>query len=406
MNLYDKPVYRYSNSSQMRYFILLLFVCFGGGLFAQVTEKKNEGQSNKLKIAEPASNNQLNESVEMSPASSEEERREVDEDKIATGGFVGTSLPIPQPAQPASWKTFYMDQYKSSQANPDKRISEQKQGDLDAILNDMKRLHANTFEYNLLMYVHGNHDPSRFHYLKSAYALNPADPEIWPYMTSYYEMTGNQEEKRKFSAKIASSSLYGKVTYQWHQDLLSALDKGSVLLTNGNQDTYPLWALQSQGVRSDVMVIYLDLLHDDKYRKNVSKELGVSMDAAETSQYIKRILQQCAKPVYIASTVRKDALKGNNDLVLAGLAFRRGGDEATLLKAFWMDADKENLEGLWGAFSENQLKRNYLPALIKLYGIYTNEGNTEEAAKVKEVSLSIASKLGNRAKVEGYFSRE
>jgi hypothetical protein len=107
--------------------------------------------------------------------------------------------------------------------------------------------------------------------------------------------------------------------------------------------------------------------------------------------------------------LRKDVLKKLSDhsLTLTGIVFSKTSSEAVAnatLKKFWEEqADTGKMENLWGTTGENQYKRNYLPALVKLYGIYKIDGNDKEAAKVKSTALTIASKTGTLASVEKYF---
>jgi hypothetical protein len=109
--------------------------------------------------------------------------------------------------------------------------------------------------------------------------------------------------------------------------------------------------------------------------------------------------------VYLSSALDKTILKRfENQLILSGLTFRIGGDENTLLKEFWeKQVNQKGLKTTWGKGEENQLKRNYLPAIIKLYRIYKNGGNNKQAAEVKDSAMAIAAKLGMTNKIEAYF---
>lgn len=51
--------------------------------------------------------------------------------------------------------------------------------------------------------------------------------------------------------------------------------KNALLLTCGDNDTYPAWALQAKGIRKDVKVINLYLLQIKDYRNKIFAELGL-----------------------------------------------------------------------------------------------------------------------------------
>jgi hypothetical protein len=395
--------------------ILFCTPLFWGCAAAQQTEGNsgNAGTENKKNVERNELNNSVNPALNnTAPAEAEMKEESVmspDDYRTTTGGTaIQTSIPVPQPERAVSWYDFYLDQYNAAVRNLEKEISSARRSELTDVLNEMKNYHSNTYEYNLLMYIDGQHNKGRYNYLKKAWEIDPTRKEALPYLAAYNELIGDLTERNKFSKSIATSTLYGKVVYAWHRDLLAPLEKNAVLITQGDEDTYPGWALQAnEGFRTDVKIVYLDLLQDAEYRKRLATELGItSLPAEGTDDQIRALCNITARPVYVSTTVRKDVLKEmeGKTLVLSGLAFKVGGSQDEMLNQFWQKADKRAIKDYWGTSVENQMKKNYLPALIRLYAIFTIQGESDKAKEVKETALAIAAKNSMSKQVEKYFA--
>jgi Protein O-mannosyl-transferase TMEM260-like/Tetratricopeptide repeat len=135
-----------------------------------------------------------------------------------------------------------------------------------------------------------------------------------------------------------------RVARNFGYNMLAPLDKNAVLLTNGDNDTFPLWYIQEvEGFRKDVRVANLSLMRTNWYikqLKNYPPKIPLTLSDSEidrlapfrdkdgkvwqTNEYVVYDMigaNNWRRPLYIAVTV-PDQMGLERRLVLEGLVFR------------------------------------------------------------------------------------
>jgi hypothetical protein len=223
-------------------------------------------------------------------------------------------------------------------------------------------------------------------------------------------------------------------------NMLSGCEKNAILFTNGDNDTYPLWYLQTvEGIRPDIKIINLPLLNTDfyisqlqqkyklfpdnsdvfipeKFRPSIiDSSITINIDGSESSENLKikytgrsfgsknGILPQdkalislleknsWQRPVYFALTVSKDNTVGLGDyLSTTGMIQKLQpveGDsvmyqelEENLLNRYRYRSFND--PGVYSCGTTNMLFNNYRLLFLMLSQYYLNKGDKAKARQI------------------------
>lgn len=307
--------------------------------------------------------------------------------------------------------------YKAARYSNMKAIESEKPFDLAKIAQQISEEIPDSFENHYIQYIQNGRDQVSFDHLLKAYEIAPERIEIQESMALYYEINFKKEKQREVMQNIFDAKDYSPGALKWNYNMLMSVEENGILLTWGDNDTYPAWILQLvQNVRPDVTIINTSLMMGfEDYRKAVFERADIpaftitieEVNNSYTDYSVKMTEHICKKsqrPVYFAPSIRQIIRdKFNGELFMTGLAFKYSEDsfdniaviknnyENKFLKDYLtINFEKETSEQV-----VNVMNLNYLPSLLRLYKHYEAAGELTKAADLKKVIKVIAEK-GNR----------
>lgn len=215
------------------------------------------------------------------------------------------------------------------------------------------------------------------------------------------------------------------IPWDYANNILQSCDRNSIIFTNGDNDTFPLWFLQEvEGVRKDVRVVNLSLLNTPWYIHQIKNQMEVpitlSVDEIDRLMPIRiqgydriwRVQDEMVKhiitnsqaggwemPVYFAMTVSPENKLGLDDhLVLEGMALRvvetTGTDRVNPSVGYRLFTDPSNFRGLADPevrkdANDYRLVSNYVAAIFQAVEALEKNGQIDSAMVLVEVGVSL-----------------
>lgn len=325
------------------------------------------------------------------------------------------------PTNAMGWYNCYYAMRILNNFNPDdKRTREEKKQQMDAFFKRMEKAIPGSYEYNLARWSAAGFDMTQKSYYDNVVKLGKNRNEHADFVINFGEINRDLKARDEgCNMKMANGSASsGFLNYNYN--VLVGLKNNAILFTCGDNDTYPAWMLQAQGVRRDVTVINLSLVLVDEYREKLFKELGMpKLDSVDFSKpelinstIVNYFIKHCKRPNYIGVTVDVSEYKNIEDnLFLTGMAYEYStttvDDIAALRKNFEqlyvLDyIDKSFAPDISGDIV-SIVHQNYLIPMIKLYDHYKAVGDLQRTLWIKQKALFIAKNSPQEKEVISHF---
>jgi hypothetical protein len=139
--------------------------------------------------------------------------------------------------------------------------------ELDEIISLIGKNIPNTYTYYRLQKMGYPADEEGFDALQKAYEINPDNPEIYDSFVTFYEMNGNNAKRKEFDEKLFKANYISSGFLAYGYNVLMTMKPNGIILTFGDNDTFPLWLLQDAlNIRTDITVLNIPLLSEPEYR--------------------------------------------------------------------------------------------------------------------------------------------
>jgi formylglycine-generating enzyme required for sulfatase activity len=325
------------------------------------------------------------------------------------------------------WKDVVLSKSENGQAwlnyYAASRYAHSSQEHLDAITQDVETAIPNTFESLLITGWNGGYSDEAYTSILRANSVNPSHPVALGLVVLMHELHGEAQERKKASERIFQSHGVSPSLLNYSYNVLMSVEPGAILITEGDNTTLPLYLLQDiLNVRRDVVVLNLEMLMNEQYRKHKFGSLGIDMDfTAATHLQLKKDI--CTKlpsknrkySFYYALTLSRENLVTIKDqLYVVGLASQlseRRIDNISVIrenleKKFLLDYLAVDFNGESHDAAGKVLQANYLVPMLLLDEHYRKSGEQEKADALEQIIRAIAEQTGKKTLVENYLRRE
>ena len=322
-----------------------------------------------------------------------------------------------------AWMNFYKAQ-RYVKFNDDGHIVENRQKRLDGIITEMKKHIPDTYTYFYLSALNAKHvNEIDIGSLENAHNRWPEHAEILYELILFNEVKGDKDKVIHYARELYASEDIARGLLEYNANMLLSTQPGSILFTNGDNDTYPALVLQKACLfREDVTVInvhmafgnreYLAKLLEEHNMKIMPHQLSKTNIADFLGEFVNMFSEKYPdKTIYMAATLNKEYIDlFQENLYLVGLVYqysRTRMDNFIVLKEnVQKNLRLDYLSRDW--YNEKypatplvrHLNQNFIVIYMNLAEYLAEKGDIGEAQYYQNRALQLANQSDNQKMIQ------
>lgn len=290
----------------------------------------------------------------------------------------------------------------------------QEQLKMETNLNQIEVIDNQSFDYYLLNYQVGNYDFSKISSLNAAEKIFPNNPRVNIELAAYHYILSDSKGLKKNLEQLVAQNVFSQDLEDYAKDVLVSLPKNCVLMTYGEQDTYPLFIQQTlENIRPDVKIVCIDYLQNSEYKNRLKNE-GFSLpnrSIVDTAYFASFLRMNTGQAIVVSGSVPQPYLiKGGKNIAVAGLGFNFSSNPA-INSSYNQELYESTLKAVILSRCEKSpghskvLLGNYLPFLFDVRNSYLIKNNQSKVKEVEEIIIKIAKLTNKQSQVDKLLIR-
>ena len=267
------------------------------------------------------------------------------------------------------WYNAYQT-LRNSSLSDDGIIDSREQSEINSMIENSGKAIQGTFSWNYMQLRNNRNNAAAQSYFINAAKLEPANALLPAEAAWLAERNGDAELRNKAIQSIKNNGTISAFQSVYSNWMLDVIPEGSLIVTNGEFDTYPIWEKQNA---KKFYVVSLAMIQDAAWLNRTlhNWDKSIQFKGNSESDFIAALLKS-NKPVFFSFTIRQELLtKYQYYLFPVGPLCKfskKPTDNIQGLKQFYLDKTRvKYLNSLvWKNDKYAAIARNLLPGIIIL----------------------------------------